>query len=134
MEPENLIAQARAKIIWGEPSQSVRIFLTSNGIADTDADATIKELCAERHAEIRRIGLRRTFFGAAILAASSLLIFLSVLRVDLDKIDYSEMRGRIVVAVAAGFAGLYGAFKIIDGVLYFCRAKSDTGSLSDMRL
>lgn len=134
MEPDNLIAQARAKIIWGEPSRSIRNFLTSNGIADIEADATVKELCAERYAEIRRIGLRRTLFGAVIFTASSVLIFLCLGHVDLDRIDYFEMRARIGFAVAGGFAGLYGVSKIIDGVFYFFRAKSNEESLSDMQI
>jgi hypothetical protein len=39
MNPDQLIMEARARIIWGESSSSVRDFLISNGISDMDADA-----------------------------------------------------------------------------------------------
>jgi hypothetical protein len=32
MDTEKLITEARAKIIWGEDAESVRDFLTSNGM------------------------------------------------------------------------------------------------------
>jgi len=43
MDPDKLILEARARIIWSESSFSVRGFLTSNRVSDMIADAKIKE-------------------------------------------------------------------------------------------
>jgi hypothetical protein len=43
MSPDKIISEARARIIWGESSSSVRYFLISNGISDSIADARLKE-------------------------------------------------------------------------------------------
>lgn len=67
MKPPDFISKARAKILWGEPSTSVRDFLIASGISDSDADTAIEEFCAERNKEIRKIGIKKTFFGAALL-------------------------------------------------------------------
>ncbi|MGD0814732.1 MAG: hypothetical protein ABSA83_14090 [Verrucomicrobiota bacterium] len=52
MMTEDLMTEARAKIIWGEPASDVRGFLLARGISETEANATIKELTQERNWEI----------------------------------------------------------------------------------
>ena len=76
MKPDVLFSEARARIIWGEPSSSVHDFLTSNGISATDADEKIEELFAERNTEIRKIGIKNTVFGAAIMGGAGVTVYL----------------------------------------------------------
>ncbi len=58
MNPNELIVEARARIIWGEESPSVRCFLTSNGMSA--ADAQLAAFNRERNAEIRKLGFRNS--------------------------------------------------------------------------
>jgi len=50
MNPDDLIVEARARIIWGDEPLSVRYYLTSNGMSAADADAQIKQFTLERNA------------------------------------------------------------------------------------
>ena len=75
MKPEQVIIEARAKIIWGEPSSSVRDFLISNGISAIEADAKIKDFNVERNTEIRRLGIKNSVIGAAILGGGTITLY-----------------------------------------------------------
>ncbi len=66
VNPDQVITEARARIMWGEAAAPVREFLTSNGVSGRDADVRIQEFTAERIAEIRSIGFRKTIVGAAL--------------------------------------------------------------------
>ncbi len=138
MEPGNLIVQARAKIIWGEPGRSVRQFLISNGMADAEADIMVRELCAKRYAELRWRGFGKALLGVGLLIASILLMFLCLWHVDWEKMDaleaHVQARTRYGFAVVGGVGVLYGISRIIDGVVSILRAKSNQQSLSDMQV
>jgi hypothetical protein len=43
MSPDKIISEARARVIWGEPSPAVRDFLISNGVSVGVAAAKLKE-------------------------------------------------------------------------------------------
>jgi hypothetical protein len=43
MNTDDLIVEARARIVWGDEPASVRSFLTSNGMAAAEADAKITD-------------------------------------------------------------------------------------------
>lgn len=75
MKPDVLISEARARIIWGEPSSSVRYFLTSNGMSDADADAKIKEFNVQRNTEIRKIGIKKTVISAALVIGAGVYFY-----------------------------------------------------------
>ena len=107
MNPDDLIAEARAKIIWGEISPSVHDFLTANGISDIDADAKIKELNAERNREIRKLGIKRTFFGAALVAGAGIFFYYSFEMVDLDEMEYFRAKAFVGTAIVVAIAGFY---------------------------
>ncbi len=72
MNTDNFIAEARARIIWGEPSSSVRRFLISNGVPDLVTDAKLKEFEVERSRELRRIGLRNVLIGVVLTGAAGI--------------------------------------------------------------
>jgi len=52
---DKFISEARARIIWGEPSLTVRDFLISNGVSDLVADAKVEEFMLERNRELRSL-------------------------------------------------------------------------------
>ena len=132
MKPADLISEARARIIWGEPSSSVRSFLTANGITQLDADAAIKEFNAERNSEIRRIGMKWTLIGATLIVGAGIFFYWSFLHVDIDKMNSRSARGFAVMAIVIALGGLYGFSKLIDGIRNLVRPQSEEESLSEL--
>ena len=132
MKPDDLISEARARIIWGESSSAVRSFLTANGITELDADAVIKEFIAERNSEIRKIGMKWTLIGAALIIASAIFFYWSLLHVDIDKMNSRSARGFVVIAISIALGGLYGLSKLIDGIRDLVRPQSEEKSISEL--
>jgi hypothetical protein len=134
MKPPDFISNARAKILWGEPSSSVRDFLIANGISDSDADNAIEEICAERNKEIRKIAIKKTFLGAAITAGTGILLFSFI--PEIANYDTSNSligaRGLPAVAVVIMIGGYYGLSRLIDGIMYLVRPESKDGCISEM--
>src|SRR5438477_11814249 len=78
MSSDKSITEARARIIWGEPSSSVRDFLISNGVSVAVADAKLQEFEAERSRELRRIGFRNVLIGAVLTGAAGITLYLTL--------------------------------------------------------
>jgi len=127
MKPDDLIVEARAQIIWGEPSSSVHFFLTSNGMSAADADAKIKEFNAERNTEIRKTGLKNTFIGAVLAGGAGLLLYMS-LEHSSSIMSYRSARGIAVIVLA----GLYGIWKLVNGLIYLVRPQSEERSITEL--
>ncbi len=119
MEPDKLISEARARLIWGEPALSVRAFLVSNGISDTVADAKVKEFSLARNREVRSIGIRNVLIGVVLTGAGGIGIYL-LLHV------YVKALGVLVLA------GLYGVWKLATGIIYLVRPQSERRSVPDI--
>lgn len=127
MERSKITAQARAKLIWGEPPQAVHEFLVSHGISDGDADAKIAEFSAERAADIRRIGVNKIFIGG-LLTGASVVFFYFGYRDGAFHTDYRSARGQALIAVA----GIYGSWKLIDGIIYLVGPRSEKRSITEI--
>src|SRR5437868_3632965 len=78
MNADKIISEARARIIWGESSSSVRDFLISNGISDLIADTKLKEFDLERNAELRKIGLRNVLIGIILTGAVGITLYIAL--------------------------------------------------------
>ena len=129
MDPDKLIIEARARIIWGEELSSVREFLTSNGMSGTDADAKIKEFNLERIREIRGIGLKNTVIGAAVLGASVIIIYLYI-NYGHSHAGVGRGYARVLGFPVAG--AFYGFWKLMKGLICLLRPQSEHESISDM--
>ena len=70
MSADKIISEARAKVIWGEPSLTVRDFLISNGVPEVVAEAKLKEFQFERSRELRKIGFRNVLIGGILTGAA----------------------------------------------------------------
>ncbi len=132
MQPVQVISEARAKILWGEPASSVRGFLTANGLTDLEADAVIEDFNAERGNEIRKIGFRKSLLGAALTAGVAVFYCWSRLHIGFEKMEYSDAKGFVMVALVIGLGGLYGLYQLINGIVYLVRPQSESRSLSDI--
>jgi hypothetical protein len=122
MITDNVITEARARIIWGEASSGVRDFLITNGVSDLVADAKLKEFMIERNLELRRIGLRNVVIGAVLTSAASVTIYL-----------WLPFLGNANYGVGlVGIAGIYGFWKLVTGIVYLVRPQSEPKSIPDI--
>jgi len=125
---DKLISEARAKIIWGESSSSVRAYLITNAISETDADAAIREFNQERNAEIRRRGIKNILIGLPLVVAAGIPLCL-IYRSPSDgsfKIGTGKLVGLLCLA------GFYGLWKLVNGIFNLVRPQSEEGSISDI--
>jgi len=123
---DKVISEARARIIWGESSLSVRDFLISNGISDMVADAKLKEFGLERNKELRNIGIRNTFIGAVLTGAAGIALYFALPPANGFSSSITRASGVILLA------GLYGLWKLVKGVIYLVRPQSEHKSIPDI--
>ena len=101
MNADKFISEARARIIWGEPSPNVRDFLITNGVSDLVVDAKLKEFELERNRELRGIGLRNVMIGIVLAGAAGITLYLTL--------PIASAASGIIKALAVVLlAGLYG--------------------------
>ena len=125
MIANEFIVEARARIIWGEPSSSVRDFLISNGISDVVADAKLKEFELERNRELRMIGLRNVLIGILLTGAAGITLYIAL--------PHSSATSGFIQALGVVLmAGVYGLWKLGKGVVYLIRPQSEHKSIPDI--
>jgi hypothetical protein len=107
MRTDKVISEARARIIWGEATPSVRGFLVSSGIEGTVADTKLEEFNLERNRELRRIGLRSFLIGAVVTGIAGIPICIAF---------HLHTFNRALAVVMLGV--LYGVWKIAIGTIY----------------
>jgi hypothetical protein len=129
MEYDQRITEARARIIWGEAPSSVRAFLISSGVPDAVADAKIKEFNIDRNREIRGIGLRRILIGLALLGGSGITFYLFIEGRHSHGWHGSRYGSGLAGAV---LAGIYGFWKLVNGIFDLLVPRSEHDSIPDM--
>jgi len=119
---EQIEAEARAKITWGESPAAVFGYLRSQGIAPAEARELMNALQAERLSEVRAAGVRKIIFGALLMISPFAYWFISVVTI-----------GRIFLYVlaAAIIGAFYGLSKLIDGLRAVAAPKSVSSDLSE---
>jgi hypothetical protein len=127
-----VMTEAKAKIIWGESPDSVRDFLISNGMSKTDADTKIKEFKDERNAEIRGLAVKSIVIGVVLIIVACFLWFMIFHTLEHSRRVIRGIRGSGAVVGASVFAGIYGLWKIVNGIFDLFRPQSEKGSLSEM--
>ncbi|HVU27909.1 MAG TPA: J domain-containing protein [Verrucomicrobiae bacterium] len=118
MKPDKLIWEARARIIWGESPSSVRNFLISNGISEMDADAKIGEFIFEKNAELKNDAVKEIFSGTILLIASGGVLLWIIFAGGLEHTYFFARIASILV-----FIGLYGVWKLINGLISLVQAQ-----------
>ena len=132
MKPDDLISEARAKIIWGDSASSVHDFLTANGISDLEANAVIEQFNVERNTEIRAVGIKKTIVGLALTIGAGIFFYWSLKHVDMDKMNTRSARGFAMIALVIAIGGFYGFWKLIDGIIYLVRPQCEAKSISEI--
>lgn len=127
MSAEELLVEARARIVWGEEPASVRHYLTSNGMSAVDADSKILELVRERTKEIRKTALRGAGIGAIIVCACASYILYELKH---PSTLFPSKQGTAMFC--AGGVGLYGIWKLVNGLVDLVWPKSQTRSIAEL--
>jgi len=128
MNTDGLIVEARARIIWGDAPSSVRYFLTSNGMSAADADAKIKEFTLERNAEIRRLGVKNILIGVGLIGAGVVSFYFLFGSSHIPSLSVRSAKGYGVMVLLA----FCGVWKLVTGIVYLVRPKSEHGSIPDI--
>jgi len=119
---EQIEAEARAKIIWGEPPAAVFGYLRSQGVPPAEAKALMVELQAERLAEVRAAGVRKIVYGALLMVSPFAYWMISALTIG---------RIYLYVLAAAIIGAFYGLSRLIDGIRAVAAPQSDSSDLSE---
>ncbi len=128
MNTDDLFVEARARIIWGDDPKSVRAFLASNGMSAADADVKIKELTLERNAEIRRLGIRDVLVGVLLIATAGIFSYWMFTSSHIPRVSVRSAKGYGILVLA----GLYGLWKLLNGVMRLARPKAEHESIPDI--
>lgn len=131
MKREQLVVEARAKIIWGEPAASVRDFLVANGFSQADAELEITRHQKERNSSIRRQGIAGIVVGVPLVVIAAVVVQ-QVLHHISAATGSRGTRGWGIVVAAGLLAGGYGLWKLVDGVLALVKPSSEHRSLTDL--
>jgi len=120
METNHLFVEARARIIWGELPSSVRSYLTSNGIPESEANVKTREFSCERNLEVRKLGIRSVLIGVALLGASGGMVYLEYRPSHIGSLNVRGAKGFGMILLA----GFYGLYRLVNGIIYLVRPQS----------
>ena len=123
--PDQLMTEARARIIWGEPLADVRSFLVSNGVGQPVCDARLAEFMPERNQELKRIGLRNLLTGIVLFGLGGSALGIAIPHASAT--SGTMMSLGLVLMVA-----LLGLWKLVRGIMYLVRPQSEDGSIPDI--
>jgi hypothetical protein len=118
---EQVEAEARAKVVWGDPREEVLKYLMIQGLSAAEATDLADEMYQERAATIRGLGLKKFLLGIPLMAVpvATWFYFLSI---------------RVMSAKLLGIAimiGLYGMWLFMKGMIMFVSPKSEPGDIGD---
>jgi hypothetical protein len=126
MIADNVITEARARIIWGEASSSVRDFLIANGVPASEIDARLKEFERERRRELRKIGLRNVLIGIVLTGAAGVTLYIALPQGSGFTSGWTRALALVLLA------GVYGLWKLKNGIIYLVRPQSEHKSIPDI--
>ncbi len=132
---DKVILEARARIIWGESFSSVRAFLVSNGISESDADAQIQEFAIERNREIRSIGIRSVVVGVLVTcSAGGVLYWIATWILPPGAARVYGLGGNSVITgvIVLVAIAVYGLWRLVKGIVDLVRPQSEHKSTADI--
>jgi hypothetical protein len=115
-------AEARARIIWGEPREKVAVFLQQNGFSEKDVHELLAEWNQERADAVRSTGIKKATIGA-LLVPIPLITYIVFMTIG------SMHRNLFAVACAAG---MFGLWKLGDGLYMILAPRSERGDISSL--
>lgn len=120
---EQVEQEARAKIFWGEDPEQVLHFLRLNRFTVEDAEAFVDSVFRERMVHVRSLGVRKILFGVPMMLVpvGAWLLFGFMYRSVVI----------LTVLGVAGAIGLWGAWKVLEGVLMLVFPENEKVDLAD---
>jgi hypothetical protein len=119
-----VIQEARAKIIWGDEPETVVRYLQINGLGYDEAWDHVDAMLRERAASIRGCGIRKLLAGIPLLLVPAVAILI-IPRVGIMSLTLLTILG---VAVTIG---LWGAWKCFKGISMLLFPNSEAGDIAD---
>jgi hypothetical protein len=117
LDPDQAQKEARAKISWGDPPNSVAAFLVVQGFNREEASAMVRQMFKERLATVRAKGIRNTVAGSVMICIPVAFWFM-----------FMNMRFPPVRTFGLTImVGLYGSYLLINGICQFAAPKSERG-------
>jgi hypothetical protein len=122
MDPETAKNEARSKIMWGDDPADVQKFLMAHGFSSEEAKAAVTPILEERKQSVRKAGVHKIFTGIGMMFVPVIaaVVFLSVGFFPIKIFG-------LCVAI-----GVWGAFRILSGIIMYLSPKSEKGDVSEM--
>jgi len=123
VNPEKLISEARARIMWGESQDEVRECLAEQGLDTMGIDEVLRACIAERGALVRKRAIIEIMagLGLIVMPTSVLLVLWFVIGIMISGV------------FAAGIAiSLYGTFRLLRGIGWMTSGANFHGSIADL--
>ncbi len=114
-------AEARSKILWGDPPEEVLKFVLMQGLPTQDAVALVQSLVKERMATLRSLGIQKIVGGIALVCVpiAAWFVFMRVGVLPLKLFAVTVM------------IGLYGAYLALKGFFMVFLPKMESGDIAD---
>jgi hypothetical protein len=113
--------EARAKIFWGDPPETVINYLRMQGISYDEAVALTDEFMRERVADIRKSAIGRILIGSGLIAVPVIALIIQA--------SVSFYSAKLIGVTGA--VGLFGAWKLLQGILALVFPESEAGDRAD---
>lgn len=113
--------EARAKIMWGDAPEEVIKYLRLQGLSAEEASELVQPLLKERAVTVRSNGIRNMVIGSlmACVPIVAFFIFMSMKFIPTKIFALTIM------------VGLYGVYKLFNGIFMFVAPKSEPGDVGE---
>ena len=127
VESNPVLSEARARIIWGEETISVRAYLISQGIEPETIALKIAQFLAERNCAIRKTAIKKIAIGGLLIGFAVIVLLYSVTN---PRFSWTGRSIKGLACVCLG--GCYGFYLLVNGIIYLVRPQCEKESISEM--
>jgi hypothetical protein len=122
---EKVLAEVRARTMWGESPESLRLWLLGHEaeIPESLADEMIRMCRRERSLTLRRSGTRDLILGGVLLVGGGAALVVCVLRIDAGA-GTPEFAGAVASAAPAAI-GLLLVLRGLERVVFGARVEGE---------
>ncbi len=113
--------EARAKVSWGDPPETVLSFLMVQGLTFEEASALVQSMYAERAAVVRKNGFKKLGIGIAMMFVPVIAFFAFMAA------GYLPLK---IFAVTI-LIGLWGAWRALKALFMIFAPKSEPGDVAE---
>jgi hypothetical protein len=122
LSPERAEAEARSKIMWGDATADVTKYLLSQGFTSEEANGVVASLLDQRAETVRKAGVHKAVVGSGMMCVPvvTFIVFKSIGVLQLKLLG------------AAIAVGVWGAWRVLSGVVMTMSPRSEKGDVADM--